>query len=137
MPRPASKVTAFSREFLIYLVCGGVAVSTDFLVYVILLKLTGGYRLAYFTGYATGTILSFVLNRSITFRVHDAATTRLLIFIAVAAVGYLTSYLALYLMIEFGGLGPISAKILSLVVVIATQFSLNKFITFSKRIGAA
>jgi putative flippase GtrA len=130
--RRSETVVATGREFTIYVLCGMAAVTTDFLIYVGLLHLGTGYGVAYFSGYAVGTLLSFALNRSITFRVHDAVLRRLVTFFGVAAIGYVTSFIALYLMIELGGLGEILAKVLSLGVVLVTQFLLNKLITFSK-----
>ena len=126
-------IAAVSREFVIYTLCGAAAVTTDFVIYLGLLHLNVGYGVAYLAGYVGGTLLSFVLNRSITFRVHDAMFRRMIVFFCVAAVGYVTSYVALYLMIEASGIDVITAKILSLAVVLVTQFLLNKLITFSKR----
>lgn len=119
------------HEFVLYTLCGVAAVAADFCLYVILLKLGFSYTVAYFVGYFCGTLLSFFLNRSITFKKHDAVLRRVVLFFSVAGVGYFISYAFLYLLIEIAHLDAILSKILSLIVVLGTQYSLNRFITFA------
>lgn len=118
------------RKLALYAVCGGSGVVLDFSVYTLLV--TGGvwYQLANIAGYASGTILSFFLNRAITFRVKDAPMRRFLIFVAVAAFGFLVSSAVLWLLIDLMAIDAIIAKVVTLVFVVAIQFSLNSLVTF-------
>ncbi len=121
------------RRFVLYVLCGGSGFTLDFALYSLLIYWGVWYQGANVVGYAAGTLLSFVLNRAITFRVMDAPLRRLATFFAVAFVGYVLSSLALFGMVDGLGIHPLIAKVLSLVVVVATQFTLNTLITFREK----
>lgn len=118
------------RQFALYVLCGGSGVALDFTLYSLLVSAGVWYHAANIAGYAAGTILSFVLNRAITFGVLDAPMRRLAAFLGVAAVGYASSTCVLLLLIDGFGINPIVAKAVSIFVVIAVQFTLNSRFTF-------
>lgn len=143
-------------QFLLYCFCGGIGVSTDYLVYSSALSIGIWYQPANVLGYLSGTLISFFLNRIITFSVKDNMLRRLLIFILVAVVGFLASALMLWLLIDVMAvdpkivkllalpdflfqnqsykIDPKIAKLLTLPVVVVIQFSLNRSITFKEKI---
>lgn len=120
------------RKLVLYAVCGGSGVALDLLAFSILVLGGLWYQLANVVGYALGTCLSFVLNRTITFGVRDAPVRRFLSFVSVAALGYLVSTGLLWAMIDVLHVDPLVSKALSLVAVLAIQFSLNLLITFRR-----
>jgi putative flippase GtrA len=117
-------------QFLLYCLCGGIGVSTDYAVYYVALKLGAWYQAANVLGYVSGTGVSFLLNRKITFRIRDKLVHRLAIFIGVAAIGYSASALMLWLMVDSISVDAKTAKLFTLPVVVILQFSLNRRITF-------
>lgn len=120
------------RQFLTYALCGGMGVALDFGVFTLLVHAGFFYQFANIISYACGTLLSFVLNRAITFRVMDAPLRRLTTFFAVAAAGYVLSSASLYAMVEWAHWDKLVAKTVSIVVVVLTQYTLNARITFKK-----
>ena len=66
------------RQFLLYCVIGASGVSLDFGIYSLLVK-SGAldYQAANAAGYASGTLMSFVLTAKFNFRVADKITLRL------------------------------------------------------------
>lgn len=124
------RLPAGLRRLVLYGVCGGSGATLDFLLYAGLVHLGVWYQAANLVGYACGTLLSFVLNRAITFQVLDAPLRRLATFFAVAAVGYLSSTATLWLLVERFQVNEMIAKIAALIVVVAVQFTLNSLITF-------
>lgn len=118
------------RQLALYVLCGGSGVVLDFAIYSLLVSAGVWYHGANIAGYGAGTILSFFLNRTITFGVLDAPMRRLAAFLGVAAIGYLSSTVALLVLIEVLGVNPIAAKAASIIVVIAVQFTLNARFTF-------
>lgn len=118
------------KQFLLYLICGGMGVATDYGLYLGLVATGLHYQAANVAGYAAGTLVSFALNRTVTFGMRDRTGRRLASFFLVAATGYALSGLLLWLMIDAAGLGPAIAKGLTLPVVVALQFTLNRTITF-------
>ena len=121
-------------QFLLYCICGGIGVSTDYLIYYSALTFGIWYQAANIFGYLSGTLVSFFLNRKITFSVHDQIVRRLAIFLGVAAVGFSASAFMLWLMVDISAVDPKIAKLLTLPVVVVIQFSLNRRITFSENL---
>jgi putative flippase GtrA len=120
------------RQFLTYAFCGGAGVALDFAFYALMVRAGLYYQLANIISYACGTLLSFVLNRAITFRVFDAPLKRLAMFCAVAAAGYVLSSALLFALIEWTHWDKLAAKIAAIIVVVLTQYTLNARITFKK-----
>ncbi len=118
------------RRLVLYVVCGGLGVAADFALYWVLISVGIWYQSANAIGYAVGTLVSFFLNRAITFQVRDAVLRRAVSFALVAVVGYALSATALWLLVGRLHLSLLTSKLCALVAVVAVQFSLNSFITF-------
>lgn len=121
-------------QFLLYCLCGGIGVTSDYLVYYAAITFGLWYQAANVLGYLTGTLVSFFLNRKITFAVLDQLVRRLAIFLGVAFVGFLASALLLWLLVDFMSIDAKIAKALTLPVVVVLQFSLNRRITFGQNL---
>ncbi len=121
-------------QFLLYCLCGGIGVTTDYLIYYSALTFGLWYQAANVLGYLSGTLVSFFLNRKITFGVHDKPASRLAIFLGVAAVGFTASALMLWLMVDVMFFDAKIAKLLTLPIVVVIQFSMNRRFTFRERL---
>ena len=117
-------------QFVLYGLFGGLGVIADVLVYTVMITIGAPYASANIAGYVCGTLISFALNRNLNFRVFDRLLIRLMAFLGVAAIGLMASSVALWLLIEQAGVGPVIAKILTLPLVVGVQFSLNRLVTF-------
>lgn len=118
-------------QFLLYCLCGGIGVASDYLIYYLALEFGLWYQTANVFGYLSGTVVSFILNRKITFGVHDKVPRRLALFLGVAAIGFSTSALLLWLLVDVMSVDAKIAKLLTLPVVVVIQFTMNRRITFS------
>lgn len=118
------------QQFLLYCLCGGLGVSTDYAVFY--LSVTAGlwYQGANVLGYLAGTLMSFALNRVFTFGMRDRTMQRLAMFLGVAAVGFAASAALLWLLVQGFQLDPRVAKLLTLPMVVVLQFTLNRRLTF-------
>jgi putative flippase GtrA len=125
------------QQFLLYCLCGGLGVSTDYVVFY--LSVTAGlwYQGANLLGYLAGTLLSFALNRVLTFKMRDRVAQRLLMFLGVAAVGFCASAALLWVLVQLLDVDPRIAKLLTLPLVVVLQFSLNRRLTFNAAHRAA
>lgn len=119
------------QQFLLYCLCGGLGVSTDYAVYYLSYSAGLWYQGANGLGYLAGTLLSFTLNRVFTFGMRDRVLQRLGLFLAVAAVGYSASAALLWALVQFAHLDPRVAKLVTLPMVVVLQFALNRRITFN------
>jgi len=118
-------------QFLLYCFCGGIGVTTDYAVYYLAFTNGTWYQAANGLGYLSGTLVSFFLNRLITFGVRDRMVRRLFLFLCVASAGFLASALLLWLLVEVASMDARLAKLVTLPMVVVLQFSLNRRITFS------
>ncbi|NGM86006.1 GtrA family protein [Parapusillimonas sp. SGNA-6] len=117
-------------QFLLYCFCGGVGVATDYFFFYVAVEFGLWYQFANVLGYLAGTVMSFFLNRKITFNVSDKTARRLTVFVGVAAIGFAASAIFLWLMVDVWSLDPRVAKILTLPLVVVIQFYLNRRWTF-------
>lgn len=117
-------------QFILYCLCGGIGVSVDYSIYYFALRLGFWYQAANSLGYLAGTLVSFSLNRKITFGINDQIAQRLLIFLGVAAIGFSGSAFILWLMVDVLSIDAMLSKSLTLPLVVIIQFSLNRRLTF-------
>jgi putative flippase GtrA len=122
-------------KFFLYCLCGGAGVIADLIVYFISLRLGIFYMYANALGYLSGTIISFILNRKITFGVSNKVLLRLAIFLCVALFGFSMSAVMLWFLINFFLVSEQIAKLFTLPVVMALQFFLNKQLTFNEKLA--
>jgi putative flippase GtrA len=119
-------------QLVLYCICGGLGVGTDYATYWLLVTGGVGYQVANVAGYLAGTVLSFFLNRRITFGVRTQMMRRLAIFLGVAAVGFSVSAALLWLLVHVMAMDARIAKLLTLPVVVLIQYTLNRRITFNE-----
>jgi putative flippase GtrA len=121
------------KQFLLYCVIGSVGSTLDFTIYSQLVH-SGwlNYQAANAIGYASGTVLSFVLNAWFNFRITDQLAVRLARFLGVGMLGWLVSAGLLHLLIGVWGLNQYAAKLAALVVIVLLQYNLNRRVSFRK-----
>ena len=121
------------RNLVLYGIIGGFCAALDFAVYSVLCYWDIlPYLWANVLSIHVGIFTSFMLNRSLNFKVKDRVTVRFLSFYTVGLIGLGISELMLYLMVTVCGFDEVLCKLLSIVVVALVQFCLNKYITFRK-----
>ena len=127
------KLLLQKKQFLLYCVIGFSGVGLDFGIYSLLLKThTLDYQAANAVGYASGTLLSFILNAKFNFRVTDKIALRLASFFGVAFLGWLASAMLLLLLIGHYHFDKYLSKFTTLVVVVLLQYNLNRLLSFRK-----
>lgn len=122
-----------NRQFLLYCVIGLSGTILDLSIYALLFKAKLlDYQAANTISYASGTLLSFILNARFNFRVTDRIAQRLICFFGVALVGWTISSLLLHLFIGDWQFNPYLSKVATLVVVMLVQYNLNRWFSFRK-----
>lgn len=122
---------ALARQFRTFVIVGCAATAVH---YSLLISLVEGYRLdpvpATLTGFIAGGIVSYLLNRRLTYgseRPHGEASWR---FAIVAAVGFGLTWLFVALMVRAGGLPYMAAQVLTTGIVLFWNFAAHKLWTF-------
>jgi len=119
-------------QFLLYLILGGIGMLSDYAIFFIIIESGLSYQISNFFGYLSGTIVSFSLHRNITFRAQDATLVRLFLFFSIAGLGYLTSAILLWVLIELNHIDEKLSKLITLPIVAILQYLLNRSVTFRK-----
>src|ERR1700722_12688292 len=119
----------FNKQFLLYCLIGMSGTALDFSVFSLLIN-SGAlhYQGANAISYASGTLLSFILNARFNFRVTDKILQRLICFFCVAFLGWLMSAGLLNLFIGHYHFNPYASKLVTLGFVVVLQYTLNPFI---------
>lgn len=119
------------NRFLRYCVIGLSGVTIDLVVFVLLYRFLDVQRdLANFISVSCGILNNFVLNVRYNFRVRDRLLARFLSFYAVGAIGIGLTSLMFWLLVDHLGFDTLVTKVLSLFVVVVTQYSLNRAVSF-------
>jgi len=84
-------------------------------------------------GYAVGLIVSYLLNRSFTFRSAAPPRREIIRFVAIFLLAYLANLAALVLLIRHAGMHEGAAQVIAGVVYFALSFVLNKYYVFAGR----
>jgi len=122
------------RNLILYGIIGGFCAGLDFGIYTALCYWDiMPYLWANTISIHVGIFTSFVLNRSLNFKVKDKVKTRFLSFYTVGLVGLGISTLMLWLMVDMAHWNEIVCKLITIVVVALVQFLLNKHITFKQK----
>ncbi|MDB5592798.1 GtrA family protein [Enterovirga sp.] len=124
-------VPALARQFRTFF---GVGLLAAVVHYGLLLSLVEGYRMdpvpATLTGYVCGGVVSYLLNRRLTYRSarpHGEATWR---FIVVSAVGFGLTWLAVSALVRGLGVPYLPAQLVTTGLVLFWNFSAHKLWTF-------
>ena len=119
------------RNIILYGLIGGFCSALDFAVYTTLCHYgIMPYLWANIMSIHLVIFTSFLLNRSLNFKVKDKTPQRFLSFYAVGLTGLGISEGMLWLMVTLGGMNELLCKLVSIIVVALVQFFLNKYITF-------
>ncbi|WP_312645344.1 GtrA family protein [Hydrogenoanaerobacterium sp.] len=121
------------KKFIKFGITGGINTVIDFVVYTVLITLFSvNLYAAQVVGYACGTLNSYIVNRSWTFRSKSKFFSRELIkFIVVNLITLAISLVAMYFLQQwFMGINKIVLKLPVVAVTIVVNFVLSKLWVF-------
>ena len=119
------------RQMFLYGLIGGLAAAIDFVLFFLLNDVLQLYWLvANFISVYTGVTVSFLLNTYFNFKKTDKLLKRGISFYAIGTVGMGLSELIMWLGVDVLNQKEIIVKLVSVFLVAAFQFVLNKLITY-------
>jgi putative flippase GtrA len=119
-----------------YIFIGGIALLVELGSFFALAKFDSPVVFGNFAAMTLGMFTSFGLNCRYNFKVNDRLMARFASFAAVTALSYILSTLLLVALIDGVGFAAFAAKVVTLPVVLAVQFTLNRRLTFASRATA-
>lgn len=115
-----------------YVFIGGIALLVELTSFFMLVDALGApLVLSNLTAMALGMFTSFGLNCRYSFKVSDRLVARFMSFAAITGLSYLISTALLLLFVEILGLAAFIAKVVTLPIMLAIQFTLNRRLTFA------
>lgn len=119
------------RNIILYGIIGCTGATLDFLLFTFLTTIFDvNYIYANTCGVLLGITNNFFLNRNLNFRVKDHTLLRYLTFFCVGIGGLIVSTILLKFFADALHIPQLSAKLLTIVLVVGVQFVCNKVITF-------
>ena len=121
------------KHLIKYCIIGCSGAGLDFLLYSLLVLLTPWhYQWINLLSTSCGILNNFFLNAWLNFKTKDHLLLRLCSFYTVGLIGIGITAGLLYLLIECFSINAVIAKIITIFVVTAVQFILNRFVTFKR-----
>ncbi len=119
-------------DFITYTVFGGIAVTTDILLFLCLFAI---FKTPYINivSYTTGTFVSFYLNAKYNFNVKNKLTSRYLKFWTISILGAAWSSWLIKLLISSLHISAFVAKTSTMPLILVYQYSLSKKLVYAKR----
>ncbi len=121
-----------TQTLRLYIVIGGTALALELLLFYALINtLPGRVAIANAVAMGAGMVTSFALNARYNFGVSDKLWLRFTGFATVTGMSFITSTLLILALTGAAGLPEVIAKTLTIPVVFALQYTLNRRFTFS------
>lgn len=120
------------KEMILYGIFGLFAASMDTLSFMLLSKIGLSLLAANFISVNIGIAISFLLNTFLNFKKSSKLGQRALKFFGVGYMGLALSTFIMWYGVTIMHQKQIIIKVISVVIVAAVQYLLNKFITFRK-----
>jgi len=117
------------QVFIRYSLIGATGASLDFLTYSIL-SLYIYYLLANAISVSIGITNNYFLNIFFNFDVKHDKFVRFLLFFSIGLFGLLVGSLVLFVLVDKLKMDKIISKLLTIIIVVTIQYTLNKRITF-------
>lgn len=128
--QPTLLIRLLNKEFLKFVVSGGVNTLVTYLVYLLLLLFLN-YSLSYTVSYVSGIFLSYYLSTVFVFK-EKVSLIKFLKYPVVYLTQYLINILMLYVLVEHLGLSTKIVPLIVIVVTIPVTYVLSKLIIKSK-----
>ncbi|MDR2148306.1 MAG: GtrA family protein [Tannerella sp.] len=118
---------------ILYGIIGSISAGLDSLIFYLLRGLHWNLYVVNFISINTGITCSFFLNAYFNFRITDRISVRAIKFFIIGYCGLSLSMLIIFFGVEIMNYHDMTIKIISIFIVAAFQFILNKYITFRRK----
>lgn len=120
------------KQIFLYGIIGLFSSSIDTISFILLRHINTELFAANFIGINIGIIISFFLNTYFNFKTTDKMLKRIISFFIVGYIGMLLSMAIMFIGTTVLEINEIVVKIMSVFIVAACQFVMNKLVTFRK-----
>ena len=122
------------RQFLSYLICGGVATLADMSVLFVFTKVLHlNYLIAAAVGFLIGVTTNYALNTALVFKSQGKVKKELSLFALIGIGGLLWTELVLWILVKKFGIYLMIAKAIAVILVLFWNFFMRKRFVFSSQ----
>ncbi|WP_051249727.1 GtrA family protein [Maridesulfovibrio zosterae] len=121
----------FDRHLVLYILIGIWGAVVDFgSFYIINSILDEHYIVANTISSCLGILNNFIFNYKYNFKVNNNFIKRCIVFFAIGLCGMVVSNFVMLMLVEYCSLSSMFAKCTALCIVVAAQYTINRFVTF-------
>jgi len=123
-------------EFIRYVLVGGLATIIDWMVFYILVILLGlYYQFSLVISFSLGATTNYAFNKIFTFKCKSRKIiSQFSLFSVIAVISLLLSMFLMFFLVDIILLEKMLSRILTTVIMLIINYSMNKYITFNKRL---
>ncbi len=122
------------KELFLYLIVGGIATITEWVLFFILDKLSVHYTLATIIAYVLSTFVNWFAGRCLVFKDNRQSVLKEIIGIYIASiVGLIMNLIIMLVSVDFFNFNEMSSKIVATAIVFIYNFLVRKFLIYKKR----
>lgn len=126
---PTSRRRLVPAQFLGFILAGGVATLVNYTLFSLLLRMGVHYLAASASGYLSGVLISFFINRRAIFRTsHSPLGPQLLRYLGAYGLALVVQLALLELLVRLGAAAMIANAVALVVVVVVNYFVVRRFV---------
>lgn len=121
------------KDFLLYLIVGGIATFTEWIIFFVLDKVSFHYTLATIIAYILSTFVNWLAGRILVFKQNQQPIFKEILEIYIASiVGLLMNLVIMWVAVDFLDFNEMLSKIVSTAIVFFYNFLVRKLLIYKK-----
>ena len=121
------------KDFLLYLIVGGIATFTEWIIFFVLDKVSFHYTLATIIAYILSTFVNWLAGRILVFTQNQQPIFKEILEIYIASiVGLLMNLVIMWVAVDFLAFNEMLSKIVSTAIVFFYNFLVRKLLIYKK-----
>lgn len=121
------------KDFLLYLIVGGIATFTEWIIFFVLDKVSFHYTLATIIAYILSTFVNWLAGRILVFKQNQQPIFKEILEIYIASiVGLLMNLVIMWVAVDFLAFNEMLSKIVSTAIVFFYNFLVRKLLIYKK-----
>ncbi len=122
------------KDFLLYLVVGGIATVTEWILFFVIDKIYLHYMVATVIAYVISTFVNWLMGRVLVFKENRQSVLKELVEIYIASiVGLLLNLAIMWLMVDICSVNEMVSKIAATAIVFFYNFLVRKLLIYKKK----
>ncbi len=119
------------RQFIRYLISGGSAAALEIITFQLMLLVGVWYQVGAPLSSVVGTVSAFLFHKYFAFQKHQDTGKQSVKYLMLVGFNFVAQYALVIAFVEWGGVAPLIAKVLSIGCSVCWNFFLYKFFVYA------